>query len=347
VLNPEDIRNASFSLLPTGYSPEQVDTVLNEAADAIASGNIGDFALQYAFEHTDVGYAPREVDQFLAKLEAELSGQTPESAKPVAGEEEPAAEIDGESIEEPDSLDESEPVSIEESENETDEDLNEGDEDADTLAESQATEVEDVASLDAGEDASDEHEVQDVLPDEVFAATPAETSWQAPADGVLDLDLLCQAVDRTGETLASLRSFIDNEVGAMKMAVERQAHETAKRCEQLIAEAVAQATLITEAANSEIERANKAAHSAMEKERRELAKELKRIREECDAQVTRKHADADAYAKSVRAEADRDRADAQRTIENAIGMQASIAESLERARQQLTPSELSDDELAA
>jgi DivIVA domain-containing protein len=340
VLNPEDIRNASFSLLPTGYSPEQVDSVLNEVADAIASGNTGDLALEHSFEHTDVGYAPREVDEFLSKLQSELSSdQADQSEVPVADEDEPVAEIDGEPTEEP--------VSIDESENEADEDLIEADEDADALTEPEQIEVEEVASLEAGEDFSDELEVEDDLPDEVFAASPAETSWQAPADGVLDLDLLCQAVDRTGETLASLRSFIENEVGAMKMAVERQAHETAKRCEQLIAEAVAEATLITQAANTEIERANKAAHSAMEKERRELAKELKRVREECDAEVARKHADADAYAKNVRAEADRDRADAQRTIENAIGMQASIAESLERARQQLTPSELSDDELAA
>jgi hypothetical protein len=63
--------------------------------------------------------------------------------------------------------------------------------------------------------------------------------------------------------------------------------------------------------------------------------------------VAQARAAAEEYAAKVRAEADRDRAEAQRTIENAISMQSSIAESLERARQQLTPSPAASDELAA
>jgi hypothetical protein len=134
----------------------------------------------------------------------------------------------------------------------------------------------------------------------------------------------------------------------MKLAVERQAQETAKRCEQLLHDATAEANALTESVNDEIARARKAAERQAERERRELAKELKQARAECDGEVKAARAAADEYAAKVRADADRDRAEAQRTIENAISMQSSIAESLERARQQLTPAgRAGADELAA
>jgi DivIVA domain-containing protein len=330
VLNPEEIRNASFSLLPTGYSPEQVDAVLNQVADAVASGEpVGELAINCSFELTDVGYAPAEVDLFFSTLTAEESAQEPAHGAEAIADHEAEDGDESHLVAEPDDV----------------EDSVAGDVAQPDAAPQDGDEALSGESVDDAEDS--EYDAGDEPGQEVFAAAPDENTWQAPTEGVLDLDLLCQAVDRTGETLASLRGFIDNEVGAMKLAVERQAHETAKRCDQLIAQAVAEATSITEAANTEISRANKAAQSTIEKERRELAKELKRLREECDAEVARKHAEADDYAAKVRADADRDRAEAQRTIENAIGMQASIAESLERARQQLTPSGESDAQLAA
>jgi hypothetical protein len=157
--------------------------------------------------------------------------------------------------------------------------------------------------------------------------------------------VLGEAVDRTAETLGSLRGFIDNEIVAMKLAVERQAQETAKRCEQLLHDASSKAAALTESVDAEVSRARKAAERQAERDRRRLADELKRARRECDAEVAAIRKDAEAYAAKVRADADRDRTQAQQTIENAIGMQSSIAESLERARQQLTPSH--SDELAA
>jgi Skp family chaperone for outer membrane proteins len=176
---------------------------------------------------------------------------------------------------------------------------------------------------------------------------PATIVFEAPVIGVFDLDVLGQAVDRTADTLASLRSFIDNEIGAMKLAVERQAQETVKRCEQLLHDASAEASALTDSVNEEISRARAAAEQQNEKQRRDLARELKQAQAACDAEVAQARAAAEEYAAKVRAEADRDRAEAQRTIENAISMQSSIAESLERARQQLTPSPAVGDEMAA
>src|SRR5437870_1235893 len=81
-------------------------------------------------------------------------------------------------------------------------------------------------------------------------STP-EVTWQPPTAGVLELDVLSDAVDRSAETLGSLRGFIDNEIVAMKLAVERQAQETAKRCEQLLHDASTEAAALTESVNTE------------------------------------------------------------------------------------------------
>jgi DivIVA domain-containing protein len=305
VLNHENIRNASFSLLPTGYNPEEVDAALNAVAEQLAAGeDIGELASTASFQVSDVGYAPVEVDAFFSSIAAEAGRQASDAATaetPV--EDEPATAND-------------QPAEDERPE--------------------AGGEIEDDAEPESGQEQEN-----------AYAQAPATIEWQAPSNGVFDLDVLGQAVDRTADTLASLRSFIDNEIGAMKLAVERQAQETVKRCEQLLHDASAEASALTAEVNEEISRARTAAEQQKEKQRRDLAKELKQARAACDEEVAQARAAADEYAAKVRAEADRDRAEAQRTIENAISMQSSIAESLERARQQLTPSPAAGDELAA
>jgi hypothetical protein len=133
----------------------------------------------------------------------------------------------------------------------------------------------------------------------------------------------------------------------MKLAAERQAQETQSRCEQILRDAAKEAAALTESTNAEIARARKAAERQREKERRELDKELKQARSDCAAEVAQAREAAAEYAANAREEADRDRAEAQRTIESAIAMQSAIAESLERARQQLTPPRPQVDDLAA
>jgi DivIVA domain-containing protein len=308
VLNHESIRNASFSLLPTGYNPEEVDAALHLLAERLASGeDCAGLASDSSFQVTDVGYAPNEVDEFFASVAAQILenvGDTPAAE---------SATVD---------------VSDE----------------ADSPAGSATSEDPSHETLiDEGDDADAE---LDYEVGTAYVGAPPAVAWRTPSTGGLDLDVLGQAVDRTADTLGSLRSFIDNEIGAMKLAVERQAQDTAKRCESLLAEASSEAHALTEAVNAEISRARTVAERQIEKERRDLAKELKQSQAACDAEVAQARAMADEYAARVRAEADKDRAEAQRTIENAISMQSSIAESLERARQQLTPSQ-SADELAA
>jgi DivIVA domain-containing protein len=296
-MSPEKIRNASFSLHPTGYNPAEVDTVLSAVADRVASGeDANDLITPANFGVVDVGYAPEEVDAFFSELSAA-------TAVP--------------------------PNAAEEGRRETNED-------DPTLADVERRAEAETIPADA-----------DSYDDDEFAHDPPVVAWQVPSAAMLDLEVLVGAVDRTADTLASLRSFIENEVGAMKLAAERQAQETESRCEQILRDASAEAAALTESANAEIARARKAAGRQRDKERRDLDRELKQARSECAAEVAQARAAADEYVANARAEADRDRAEAQRTIESAIEMQSAIAESLERARQQLTPPRPQIDDLAA
>jgi DivIVA domain-containing protein len=309
VLNHESIRNASFSLLPTGYNPEEVDAALHLLAERLASGeDCTGLASAASFPVTDVGYAPNEVDEFFASVAVQIADN--------AGDMPAAESATFDIADEADSP--TEPVTASEDPN-------------------HETFIEESDEADAELDSED---------GTAYVEAPSALTWRTPSTGGLDLDVLGQAVDRTADTLGSLRSFIDNEIGAMKLAVERQAQDTAKRCESLLAEASSEARALTESVNAEIATARKVAERQIERERRDLAKELKQSQVDCDAEVAKARAAADEYATRVRAEADKDRAEAQRTIENAISMQSSIAESLERARQQLTPSQ-SADEMAA
>jgi hypothetical protein len=339
--------------MPTGYNPEQVDDALNSIAERLVAGaDIADLVGHASFEVADVGYAQAEVDHFFAELAheaalpADASAGEHEATDEVVPQEAPAGSAQDE---EPATGAEGQPEedAAEHAESEA------GELAPDAGGEVESIEVEDdpngpadleetpFAETDDWDDVpEDDHE-----PDAAYVGAPREVVWQAPTTGELDLNVLGEAVDRTAETLGSLRGFIDNEIVAMKLAVERQAQETAKRCEQLLHDASTEAAALTESVNAEIARARKAAERQAERDRRELAKELKQARATCDAEIAAKRKDAEGYAAKVRAEADRDRAEAQRTIENAIGMQASIAESLERARQQLTPAQR--DDLAA
>ena len=101
MLNHESIRNASFSLLPTGYNPEEVDAALHLLAERLASGeDCAGLASDASFPVTDVGYAPNEVDEFFASVAAQMvenAGGTPaaESADVEVADE---AEIPAESV---------------------------------------------------------------------------------------------------------------------------------------------------------------------------------------------------------------------------------------------------------
>ena len=67
------IRNASFSLTPTGYNPEQVDRFLGELADnGIAAIDLTELR-NASFSLTPTGYNPEEVDQLFRELRWDLS----------------------------------------------------------------------------------------------------------------------------------------------------------------------------------------------------------------------------------------------------------------------------------
>jgi hypothetical protein len=334
VLNHEKIRNASFSLVPIGYNPEEVDSILNALAEKVAGGEpVTELLATASFEATDVGYAPDEVDEFFAILDADNGDDGVESIA-TQSDDDLASDVvdsDDEELAQSDT-----PIDVPHAED-TDIDGSDGERAADALGD-EGINADGPGEQRIERDEKDENEVGYVL-------APPAVEWKDPSAGSLDLDVLGQAVHRTADTLGSLQGFIDNEITAMKLAVERQAQDTAKRCETLLAQASAEAHALTQSVNEEISRARKAADREIEKDRRELAKEIKQAHVDSEAETTKMRADAEKYATDVRVQADKDRAEAQRTIENAISMQSSIAESLERAREQLTPS--ATDDLAA
>jgi hypothetical protein len=332
VLNHEHIRNASFSLVPIGYNPEEVDSILNALAEKVAGGDpIAEILTTASFEATDVGYAPDEVDEFFTLIHADNGDDEVEA---IATDD----ALSDQDLD-PEALAELETQIDVPHTDDTHIDRGDGDDAVDAFG-GEPINPDGPGRQHIERDERDENEIGYVL-------TPPAVEWHDLTAESLDLNILSQAVHRTADTLGSLQGFIDNEITAMKLAVERQAQDTAKRCETLLAHASAEAHALTESVNEEISRARKAADREIEKSRRDLAKEIKQAYADNEAETTKMRADADKYADSVRAEADKDRAEAQRTIENAISMQSSIAESLERAREQLTPSTTASDHLAA
>src|SRR5215475_8383546 len=84
------IRNASFSLTPTGYNPEEVDHFLVTLADS-QPGSIDLAAVRNAsFTLTPTGYNPEEVDHFLGSIADQLASQP--AAGDAAAHEEVAAD---------------------------------------------------------------------------------------------------------------------------------------------------------------------------------------------------------------------------------------------------------------
>ncbi|HEY0388024.1 MAG TPA: DivIVA domain-containing protein, partial [Gaiellales bacterium] len=78
------IRNASFSLTPTGYNPEEVDHFLVTLADS-APGSIDLSAVRNAsFTLTPTGYNPEEVDHFLGSIADQLAVAPAPQDEPVA-----------------------------------------------------------------------------------------------------------------------------------------------------------------------------------------------------------------------------------------------------------------------
>jgi len=67
------IRNASFSLTPTGYSPEEVDQFLVELAESDPASVDLAHLRNASFSLTPTGYNPEEVDEFLGSIADQLA----------------------------------------------------------------------------------------------------------------------------------------------------------------------------------------------------------------------------------------------------------------------------------
>src|SRR4051794_909445 len=79
MVDPASIRNASFSLTPTGYNPEEVDRFLGDLADDLRGADPGDIR-NASFSLTPTGYNPEEVDEYLAAVADALADESGSSA---------------------------------------------------------------------------------------------------------------------------------------------------------------------------------------------------------------------------------------------------------------------------
>ena len=79
MVDPASIRNASFTLTPTGYNPEEVDRYLGELADDLGAADPGDVR-NASFSLTPTGYNPEEVDEYLSQVADALAAGPVEQA---------------------------------------------------------------------------------------------------------------------------------------------------------------------------------------------------------------------------------------------------------------------------
>lgn len=83
------LRNVSFGILPRGYAPDEVDSLLALIARKLEAGEDPcDIIEAAAFSSTPAGYAPREVDELLHTLAAAQAAQA--QAEPPAKDSEPS-----------------------------------------------------------------------------------------------------------------------------------------------------------------------------------------------------------------------------------------------------------------
>jgi hypothetical protein len=323
--DPTSIRNASFGLLPTGYAPDQVDEILDQIATKIESGEDPTQIIQGAsFSMAPIGYAPREVDEYLHQLVNTTDSQSVTPGSPRESDTDqsrsPETPIDAQAAPAGGAVampiaGEPESVDVEQLEE----------------AEPDGPEAETV-----GEPQNSEPAMLDDQP----APVAVSASPVTPPGGevaVLDLGILENAATRSADALGNVQSLIGDEISALRLALDQQAQETARHCETLLASAEADIQALRDAADTEIARAHKAAASEIERDQHTSAKAIRAAHAQAEKEIASARARAGDELAAMRAEAERSRAAAQQVIDSAIAMQSTIADSLQRAQQQLQP----------
>jgi hypothetical protein len=324
--DPTSIRNASFGLLPTGYAPDEVDETLDQIATKIEAGEDPTQIIQdTSFSTVSIGYAPREVDEYLQQLINATDSQsvTPGSPRESDTDQSPSQEtpLDAQAAPADGSVVQSSPLV--ESEFAGDDHVDE--------AQLDGPEAETVDDPQGSEPAT--------LDDQPAPVAVSARPVTPPGGEVVspDLGILENAAGRSADALGSLQGAIGDEISALRLALDQQVQETARHCETLLASAEADIHALRDAADTEIAQAHKAAASQIERDQRTSAEAIRTAHAQSDTEIAKARTQAEDELAAMRAEAERRRADAQQVIDSAIAMQSTIADSLQRAQQQLQP----------
>jgi DivIVA domain-containing protein len=353
------IRNASFSLTPTGYNPEEVDHFLVTLADS-APGSIDLSAVRNAsFTLTPTGYNPEEVDHFLGSIADQLAVAPAPQDEPVA-DAVPESSLDehhepsfdaAEPSEQP-----AEPVWHEHAVADAHAD---GAQAADEKHEAQAPE-QDPAPHDGvpvAEGGVDHHEAHEAF--EEAAAEPADDvdesvareQFPEPAldpvgeppaatlpEAVVaerqsaDLDGLADAVDRA---IAALEGFVGNELRTVREASQLEMEEIHAERRRLIDEAADAGRRHIDDARRHADGIIAEAEHQAEQMRTRFEQELHEERERFEQALADRDAQAQARAAETLADAEARRREADELVASAAQAQAAMLASFEQARASL------------
>jgi DivIVA domain-containing protein len=342
MVDPASIRNASFSLTPTGYNPEEVDRYLAELADGIATADAFDVR-NASFSLTPTGYNPEEVDEYLSQIADALSGPGPAPA----AVEEPAAPQTAEFLPAP------EPPAVAAAPPawEAAEAIEAGQPAEPAIAEPAAeltgpvtpaefVEPEPVAAQPAAVAAVPEPAVRNIEP--AAAEAPVEPAVSGvPAEPVpavfttrpdADLNGLAGAVE---STIAALQRFVENELAAVREATTAEVDAIYRERQRLIDEAVETGRQHLDGVRAHADRLLAEANRDRQQAREALASEIGEQRRRFEAELSERRTDIEREAQQILSEAEQIRREAEELRDTAAQAQAHMLASFEHARSAL------------
>ena len=247
------IRNASFSLTPTGYNPEQVDRFLGELAESGVAGIDPSSLRSASFSLTPTGYNPEEVDRFLGSIADQLA----------------AAPAPQDAQNEPPKLAQTEPEQIE----------------AETEHHQIEAEIEHREPETAHEPEPPAYEDEpepiqaDVVTETAAAGEPPNVHLPEPAIASRETAQLGSLADAVDRAIAALDGFLQNELRSVRDASELEIEDIHEERRRLIDEAEQVARHHIDDTKARAEQIVDEARSDGERMRNRFEKELREERE--------------------------------------------------------------------
>jgi DivIVA domain-containing protein len=330
MVDPASIRNASFTLTPTGYNPEEVDRFLGDLADDLAGAAPSDIR-NASFSLTPTGYNPEEVDEYLSLVADALV------AKPVAdtGHEAPSAQVFEKQDEAAAEPAREQPVAVEQESEEQEHATVEAPAWVPDGAEDHGYEFEPVRAAAEPVESTFEAlpEVQQVeIPQQQPepAAVLSEAVWSERHEA--NLNGLGTAVD---DAITALQSFVSGELTALREASALEVDDIHGERQRLIDEAADAGRRHLDDVRIHADRLIADAQAERERLRGEFEAELQEQRLRFEQELTTRRTQAEQEAGRILDDAERIRREAEAIQATAAQAQAQMLASFEQARNSL------------